>query len=115
MKGNWKKLSKLDRDVRQNIDRRGKLDLTSKEASQLNKRLNEIKKVITDPDAWNVNIGSRERMDQLEKKLDHLIGRIDGISYIMKSIVSKRNLTNEDIQTHLGGDNNDNSVSGSRS
>jgi len=62
---------------------------------------------------WNVNIGSRERMDEIEGKLDDLIKRMDGISYIMKNLINNRKLTNEDVQTHLDRNNNDNSVSGS--
>tara|TARA_B100000287_G_scaffold67306_1_gene58857 strand:- start:426 stop:770 length:345 start_codon:yes stop_codon:yes gene_type:complete len=109
---NWDKL-KGHSDVKQDINRRNGNGLSGKEAIRLNKRINDISKVISDPDVWNVNIGSRERMDEIEGKLDDLIKRMDGISYIMKNLINNRKLTNEDVQTHLDRNNNDNSVSGS--
>jgi hypothetical protein len=42
-----------------------------------------------------------------------LIGRINGVSYIMKNLINNRKLTHEDVQTHLDRGDNDNSVSGS--
>ena len=101
-------------DVKQDINRRGDgKDINGKHSSKLNKRINDIAKVISDPDVWNVNIGSRDRMDRVEEKLNGLIARIDGISYIMKNIINSRKLTNEDVQTHLDGSSDDNSISGS--
>ena len=52
-------------------------------------------------------------MDKIEEKLDDLIGRINGVSYIMKNIINSRKLTHEDIQTHLERGGDDNSISGS--
>ena len=52
-------------------------------------------------------------MDKIEEKLDDLIGRINGVSYIMKNLINNRKLTHEDVQTHLDRDSNDNSISGS--
>ena len=101
---NWDKL-KGHSDVKQDINRR--------ESIRINKRINDISKVISDPDVWNVNIASRERMDKIEEKLDDLIGRINGMSYIMKNLINNRKLTHEDVQTHLDRGDNDNSVSGS--
>ena len=100
-------------DVKQDINRRQNSDIKGKNASKLNKRINDIAKVISDPDVWNVNIASRERMDKIEEKLDDLIGRINGVSYIMKNLINNRKLTHEDIQTHLERGGDDNSISGS--
>ena len=100
-------------DVKQDINRRQSSDVNGKESIRLNKRINDITKVISDPDVWNVNIASRERMDKIEEKLDDLIGRINGVSYIMKNLINNRKLTHEDVQTHLDRDSNDNSISGS--
>ena len=35
----------------------------------LEKKLDNIKKVIADPDQYNVNIASRDRMEELEKRI----------------------------------------------
>ena len=35
----------------------------------LEKKLDNIKKVIADPDQYNVNIASRDRMEDLEKRI----------------------------------------------
>ena len=75
---NWDKL-KGHSDVKQDINRRSG-EVNGKESIRLNKRINDISKVISDPDVWNVNIASRERMDRIEEKLDDLIGRINGVS-----------------------------------
>ena len=99
--------------VKQDINRRQNNDVNGKDSNKLNKRINDIQTVITDPDVWNVNIASRERMDKIEEKLDDLIGRINGMSYIMKNLINNRKLTHEDVQTHLDRGDNDNSVSGS--
>ena len=98
---------------KQDINRRKPSDVNGKEATRLNKRINDIAKVISDPDVWNVNIGSRDRMDELEQRLDDLIGRINGVSYIMKSLINNRGLTNEDVQIHLDREVDDNNISGS--
>ena len=59
MSGNLDKL-KGHSNVKQDIDRRGHgEEINGKHSSRLNKRINDIKKVITEPDVWNVNIASR--------------------------------------------------------
>ena len=108
---NWDKL-KGHSDVKQDINRRSS-EVNGKESIRINKRINDISKVISDPDVWNVNIASRERMDKIEEKLDDLIGRINGVSYIMKNLINNRKLTHEDVQTHLDRDSHDNDTSGS--
>ena len=100
-------------DKKQDINRRAQKGFSHKETQRLGKRLDDVTRVISDPDVWNVNIASRERMDRIEEKLDDLIGRINGVSYIMKNLINNRKLTHEDVQTHLDRGDNDNSVSGS--
>ena len=55
-------------DVKQDINRRSS-EVNGKESIRLNKRINDISKVISDPDVWNVNIASRERIDALEQRV----------------------------------------------
>ena len=64
-------------DVKQDINRRSNGDVNGKESSKLNKRINDISKVISDPDVWNVNIASRERMDALEKRIEELEKKLE--------------------------------------
>jgi len=115
------KLKSVKTDVKQDIDRFKDDTLSngssqndnSKDIKKLEKKINDLSKVIKNPDVWNVNVASRDRMDKVEEKLDGLIRRIEGISYIMRNLINNRKLTREDVQTHLDGDNNDNNISGS--
>jgi len=115
------KLKSVKTDVKQDIDRFNNDALSngssqndnSKDIKKLEKKINDLTKVIKDPDVWNVNVASRERIDKVEEKLNGLIRRIEGIAYIMRNLINNRKLTREDVQTHLNGDNNDNNISGS--
>ena len=115
------KLKSVKTDAKQDIDRFSGDTLSSgtsqngnaKDIRKLEKKINDITKVIKDPDVWSVNIASRDRMDEVEEKLDGLISKISGISYIMRNLINNRKLTHEDVQTHLDRDNNDNNISGS--
>tara|TARA_B100000131_G_C17676146_1_gene434516 strand:+ start:229 stop:558 length:330 start_codon:yes stop_codon:yes gene_type:complete len=82
-------------DVKQDINRRNGNDLNGKEATKLNKRINDIAKVIADPDVWNVNISSRDRMDEMEQRVDELSSRVQGIGYLVKRLVMNK-LINKD-------------------
>ena len=44
----------------------------------LEKKLNNITKVIQNPDDFNVNIASRERIDELEQRIRRLEEKING-------------------------------------
>ena len=118
---NMDKLKSVETDAKQDIDRFSNDTLSSgtsqngnaKDIRKLEKKIKDITKVIKDPDVWSVNIASRDRMDEVEEKLDGLISRISGVSYIMKNLINNRKLTHEDVQTHLDRGDNDNSVSGS--
>ena len=61
-------------DVKQNINRRDAQqgEILGNDGKKLEKRINDIRKVIADPDVWNVNIASRERMERLEERLVRL-------------------------------------------
>ena len=75
-------------DVKQDINRRKLSDVNGKVGSKLNKRINDISKVITDPDVWNVNIASRERMDVLEEQLKDLITDLKDSLVMLQLILS---------------------------
>ena len=115
------KLKSVKTDAKQDVDRFSNDPLSSgtsqnsntKDIRKLEKKIKDISKVIKDPDVWNVNIASRERMDEVEEKLNGLIGKISGISYIMRNLINNRKLTHEDVQTHLDGNSHDNDTSGS--
>ena len=100
-------------DVKQDINRRKPSDVNGKEAGRLNKRINDISKVISDPDVWNVNIASRDRMDAVEERLTELEGRVRGLSYLVKRIVMNKGLKDEDLQAIEDRMDDDNSISGS--
>ena len=101
-------------DVKQDLNRRGSgEDINGKHSNKLNKRLNDIKKVISDPDLWNVNIASRERMDKLDKTVEELERRVNGMAYVMRQIAFNRRLVNEDLQAIEKRMDDDTSVSGS--
>ena len=44
----------------------------------MEKKLDNITKVIQDPDDFNVNIASRERVDELEQRIRELEDRLNG-------------------------------------
>ena len=82
MKDNYKELDKLSQP--KSVDRH----------SRLSKRIDDIAKVIKDPDPWGVNISSRDKVDELEKqiiemedKIKKLNGRIDGLNYLIKQLI----------------------------
>ena len=78
MKDNLDKL-KGHSDTKQDITRRNGNGLVGKEAIKLNKRINDIAKVISDPDVWNVNIASRERIEELEERVKELEKKLAAI------------------------------------
>ena len=61
--------------------------------TRLEKRINDITKVIKHPEPWGANISSRDRVDDLEQRLEQaeekikrLNGRIDGLNYLIKQL-----------------------------
>lgn len=86
-------------NIKQDLNRRGDgEDINGKHSSRLNKRVNDIKKVISDPDLWNVNIASRERMDAVEQRLEELEGRVRGLSYLVKRLVMNKRIQEEQLE-----------------
>ena len=85
-------------DIKQDITRRQSDDIKGKNAGKLNKRINDISKVITDPDVWNVNIASRERMDDAEQRLTELEGRVRGLSYLVKRMVMNKLIDKDQLR-----------------
>ena len=100
-------------DIKQDINRRNG-QVNGKEGKRLNKRLDDVVKVISDPDQWNANISSRDRMDEMEEQVKQLEARVDGMAYIMRAIAFNRRIVDEDLQAIEKRNTNDTSVSGSR-
>ena len=78
-------------DRKQDINRRNG-QVNGKEGKRLSKRLDDVIKVISDPDQWNANISSRDRMDEVVERLEELEHRLSGISYLEKRIVMNLSL-----------------------
>ena len=85
-------------DVKQDINRRQSNDIKGKDAGKLNKRINDIAKVISDPDVWNVNISSRDRMDDVEQRLTELEHRFRGLSYLVKRLVMNKKIEEQQLE-----------------
>ena len=85
-------------DVKQDINRRKSNDIKGRDAGKLNKRINDISKVISDPDVWNVNIASRERMDAVEQRLEELESRVRGLSYLVKRMVMNKLIDKDQLR-----------------
>ena len=85
-------------NVKQDINRRQNNDVNGKDSNKLNKRINDIQKVITDPDVWNVNIASRERMDQMEQRVEELSSRVQGIGYLVKRLVMNKLIDKDQLR-----------------
>ena len=100
-------------DIKQDINRRNG-QVNGKEGKRLSKRLDDVIKVISDPDQWNANISSRDRMDKVEEQVKELEARLDGMAHIMRAIAFNRRLVDEDLQAIEKRNTNDTSVSGSR-
>ena len=114
MSDNLDKLKGHEAGVKQDINRRGDgEEINGKHSSKLNKRINDIKKVITEPDVWNVNIASRDRMDEVDKRLTEVEHRLKGLSYIVRKIAFNKRIEDEDLQSIEDRITDDTSVSGS--
>ena len=65
---------------------------------QLEKQISELKKVIKDPDGYNTNLASKERVEELEKlvdRLENLESRIEGQGYLVNQLVNRKERNNE--------------------
>ena len=99
-------------DIKQDINRRNG-EINGKEGKRLSKRLDDVIKVITEPDVWNANISSRDRMDGMEQRVKELEARLDGMAYVMRAIAFNRRIVDEDLQAIEKRMVDDTSVSGS--
>tara|TARA_B100000287_G_scaffold263905_1_gene248340 strand:+ start:1095 stop:1355 length:261 start_codon:yes stop_codon:yes gene_type:complete len=84
MKDNLDKLNELNPNYKKDLGRH----------KQLEKRIADVVKVTKDPDKWNANIASRDRVDSMEdvitelrEEIKRLNGRIDGLNYLIKQII----------------------------
>ena len=85
-------------DKKQDINRRAGKGFSHKETQRLGKRLDDVTRVISDPDVWNVNIASRERMDALEQRVLELEKRLrekdstvgNGISPALQKLLDEK-------------------------
>ena len=84
-------------DRKQDINRRNG-EVKGKEGLRLSKRIDDLRRVISDPDVWNANIASRDRMDDTEKRLTELEGRVRGLSYLVKRLVMNKRIQDDQLQ-----------------
>ena len=84
-------------DKKQDINRRNG-EVKGKESLKLSKRIDDIKRVISDPDVWNANIASRDRMDDVDQRLTELEGRVRGLSYLVKRLVMNKRIQEEQLK-----------------
>ena len=84
-------------DKKQDINRRNG-EVKGKESLRLSKRIDDIRRVISDPDVWNANIASRDRMDDVDQRLTELEHRLSGISYLVKRLVMSKRIQENQLQ-----------------
>jgi hypothetical protein len=84
-------------DKKQDINRRSG-EVNGKESLRLSKRLDDLKRVINDPDVWNANIASRDRMDRVEERLTELEHRFRGLSYLVKRLVMNKRIQDDQLE-----------------
>ena len=83
-------------DIKQDINRRGG-EVNGKESIRLSKRLDDVIKVISDPDVWNANIASRDRMDDVEQRLEELEHRFRGLGYLVRRLVMNKKIEDQQL------------------
>ena len=84
-------------DKKQDINRRNG-EVKGKEGLRLSKRIDDIRRVISDPDVWNANIASRDRMDDVDERLTELEHRVSGISYLVKRLVMNKRIQEQQLE-----------------
>ena len=84
-------------EQKQDLNRRNG-EVKGKEGLRLGKRIDDIRRVISDPDVWNANIASRDRMDDTEKRLTELEGRVKGLSYLIKRLVMNKRIQKDQLE-----------------
>ena len=66
MNDNWKKLQKEKIDVKKILKEDERF------VTHIEKKINNIKAAINDPDVYNTNLASRDRMDKVEQSIEEL-------------------------------------------
>ena len=84
-------------DRKQDLNRRNG-EVKGKEGLRLSKRIDDLRRVISDPDVWNANIASRDRMDDVDQRLTELEHRLSGISYLIKRLVMNKRIQENQLQ-----------------
>ncbi len=84
-------------DIKQDINRRGG-EVNGKESIRLSKRLDDVIKVISDPDVWNANISSRDRMDDVEQRLTELEHKFRGLGYLVRRLVMNKKIEDQQLE-----------------
>ncbi len=84
-------------DRKQDLNRRNG-EVKGKEGIKLSKRIEDLKRVINDPDVWNANIASRDRMDEVEQRVTELESRFRGLSYLVKRLVMNKRIQDDQLQ-----------------
>ena len=77
MEDNWKKVQSKKVDT--------------KLQDKLERKLNHLKHVITDPDKYNSNLASKDKVESLEQQIDELREQVDYLSHELDK-VTKSNL-----------------------
>ena len=84
-------------EQKQDLNRRNG-EVKGKESLRLSKRIDDLRRVISDPDVWNANIASRDRMDDVDERLTELEGRVSGLSYLIKRLVMNKRVQENQLQ-----------------
>ena len=84
-------------EQKQDLNRRNG-EVKGKESLRLSKRIDDLRRVISDPDVWNANIASRDRMDDVDERLTELEHRVSGISYLVKRLVMNKRIQENQLQ-----------------
>ena len=84
-------------EQKQDLNRRNG-EVKGKESLRLSKRIDDLRRVISDPDVWNANIASRDRMDDVDERLTELEGRVRGLSYLIKRLVMNKRVQENQLQ-----------------
>ena len=84
-------------DRKQDLNRRNG-EVKGKEGIKLSKRIEDLRRVINDPDVWNANIASRDRMDEVEQRVTELESRFRGLSYLVKRLVMNKRIQDDQLQ-----------------
>ena len=84
-------------EQKQDLNRRNG-EVKGKESLRLSKRIDDLRRVISDPDVWNANIASRDRMDDVDERLTELEHRVSGISYLIKRLVMNKRIQENQLE-----------------